>query len=451
MSIAICMNTILFEFLSVLPFRIFAVCLFGKSLRIPLWTAVTATAVLQFVQAAVITAVIRSPYPVTWAHFGFGLIFFLFLFLCLGGDRWPMLYSYIFILDYEITAQGISKVFDALVFDGPGQPSDMLPAALVTFALFAASAPFVTHFLKKTNEKTSGIQEPFFWRTVWMLPAINTLIVLMNTNESARENLIRPRYLTSRLLLFLSMFLVFIIFTRVLDVSRREAALKERTAKQEEFMAAERARQEQLERYVLEMRRVRHDQLQHLVIIRSFLENEDYGKLKDYLEQYEASIPKSAPKIWCSNHAANIMLSYYAGECQSHRITFEAETSLPEKLAFSEPDICSILGNLLENALTACTKISEGQPTIKLKAQADNRQFILVVDNTCDAPPQMDGDVFLSTKHSGAGIGTASVRSVAEKYHGWTDFRYEDHVFYSSVLLFAPEADPSEHAGSSGQ
>ena len=42
---------------------------------------------------------------------------------------------------------------------------------------------------------------------------------------------------------------------------------------------------------------------------------------------------------------------------------------------------------------------------------------------------------FRSTKHDGLGTGTASIRSIAERYQGVADFRYEDGIFYASVML----------------
>ncbi len=434
--------TFICECMSVLPFRLLAVCLFRKNFRVPVWAVAAAIIIFQAVQAAVTTVVIRSPYDVKWADYSFGFIIFLSLFLCLKAGRWQMLYHYIFILDYEITAQGIALVIDALFFRGPRQQMDALPAAIVTLIIFAAGAPFIAHFLKRSGASTSDIQAPFFWRTIWTLPAINTLIVLMNTNEITIENLIKPQYLLSRLLLFLSMFIVYVILMRIFDIIRRELTLKERAAKQEEIMATERTRQGQLERYVLEMRRIRHDNIQHMRVMESFIEGADYDALKDYMKQYEASIPTGSPKIWCDNRIANILLDYYAGECQSHGIVFEAEAHIPEKIAVSEPDLCSVLGNLLENALAACMEASVERPAMRLKAEADMKELVLTVDNTCTNSPQTDGEAFLSTKHAGTGIGTASVRSVVEKYHGRADFRYEAHMFYASVLLFTPEAGP---------
>ncbi|MCD8231816.1 MAG: ATP-binding protein [Clostridiales bacterium] len=434
-------STILSECMSILPFRLLALYLFRRQIRIPVWITVVFTCVLQILQSVVFACVITSNLPARMVDYGFGIIFFVFLLICIRSDRWRILLQFIFLLDYSITTQGISRVVDAVYFHGPKQRADILLTAAVTLLIFAASAPLVTKFLKKSGESTAKINAPFFWRTVWILPAINTVIVLIYTNKNTREDLMRPQYFISRTLLFLSMYLVYVILMRILDVIRREAALEKENIQKEQFIMAERTRQEQLERYLLEMRQIKHDNRQHLRVMNDFIEREDYDSLKSYIKQFETSSSQNAPQMWCANHTANVLISYYAGECHTHGINFSAEVYLPEQLPVSDPDFCSILGNLLENALTACLAALEMNPFIRLRARTDKNQIILTLDNTCAAPPQMEGEAFCSTKHEGMGIGTASIRSVAEKYHGSAQFRYEDHVFFASVLLFSQRTE----------
>ena len=43
--------------------------------------------------------------------------------------------------------------------------------------------------------------------------------------------------------------------------------------------------------------------------------------------------------------------------------------------------------------------------------------------------------LLLSTKHSGYGIGTESIRMIAERYHGDARFAWKDGIFYASIML----------------
>lgn len=59
----------------------------------------------------------------------------------------------------------------------------------------------------------------------------------------------------------------------------------------------------------------------------------------------------------------------------------------------------------------------------------------ITVDNTSPAPPAGEQGVLLSSKHPGTGIGTESIRIIAERYNGDARFEWKDGVFYSSVML----------------
>lgn len=77
----------------------------------------------------------------------------------------------------------------------------------------------------------------------------------------------------------------------------------------------------------------------------------------------------------------------------------------------------------------------DSAPFIRICAREDAGHIVIAVDNTCCHPPIEENGRFRSTKHDGLGTGTASIRSIAERYQGVADFRYEDGIFYASVML----------------
>ena len=107
-----------------------------------------------------------------------------------------------------------------------------------------------------------------------------------------------------------------------------------------------------------------------------------------------------------------------------------ADTIIPEH------EVCVLLGNLLENALEACTADSSKKPVVQVHIrQTGHSMLTLTVDNTCSVPPSLDCDALPSSKHPGSGIGTGSARAIAERYHGDARFEWKNGVFYASVML----------------
>lgn len=106
---------------------------------------------------------------------------------------------------------------------------------------------------------------------------------------------------------------------------------------------------------------------------------------------------------------------------------------MEEQTIIPEPEFCSLLGNLLENALDACAA-SKTPRFIRLHIRQQGSLY-LTMDNTSDQPPLSDEKRLISSKHDGFGIGTESVRMTAERYNGDARFEWKEGIFYASVML----------------
>ena len=147
------------------------------------------------------------------------------------------------------------------------------------------------------------------------------------------------------------------------------------------------------------------------------------------------TLPPDTARTWCENYAVNTIVCYYGEEARKAGTDFSVRLELPKHLSINEAELCSILGNLLENALDACRECKDIAPFIRIRAREESGHITLAVDNTCCHAPIEENGQFRSTKHEGFGTGTASVRAIAQRHHGVTEFRYEDGVFYVSVFI----------------
>ena len=120
--------------------------------------------------------------------------------------------------------------------------------------------------------------------------------------------------------------------------------------------------------------------------------------------------------------------------------TLEIQAQMEKEIPVPEPEFCVLLGNLLENAVDACRENDESG-AIKVHIRQTGTSLIAItVDNPCRKPPVLEGKRFLSTKHSGPGIGTQSIRLIAERHRGDARFEWKNGMFYASVILI-PSAE----------
>ena len=78
------------------------------------------------------------------------------------------------------------------------------------------------------------------------------------------------------------------------------------------------------------------------------------------------------------------------------------------------------------------------QPVVKIRGGLKGDGVLaFTVDNTCTqmANRNRSGD-FMSTKHSGKGIGTESVREIVGRYNGIVEFANEPGLFCVSVMMY---------------
>ncbi len=89
----------------------------------------------------------------------------------------------------------------------------------------------------------------------------------------------------------------------------------------------------------------------------------------------------------------------------------EWKLELPRQLPMPEADLCTILGNLLENALHASQKLPPEQRRVQVMAQMLSPAMLgLVVENRYDGMLKKQQGILRSTKHEGTGIGLVSIR-----------------------------------------
>ena len=139
---------------------------------------------------------------------------------------------------------------------------------------------------------------------------------------------------------------------------------------------------------------------------------------------------------YCSNVSSNALLNYYIKLAQDQGIDVETSISLPPSLPVPEIDFCTILGNLLSNAVESCMRQTCGPASIAINiGQAGKSMIALSVRNTYTHVICLKDGRFMSSKRDDLGTGTSSVRYLVDRYHGILKFTYEEGIFEASLLL----------------
>ena len=273
------------------------------------------------------------------------------------------------------------------------------------------------------EQETSGLA----WRYLWLIPATFYLIwyyvIYGNTNLTGLEIALRPSSTIVLLFINTGAALVYYVVARLVLEQEKLVALQQKNY----ALAMQSLQYENLQERIAEARQAKHDVRHHIALLQDCLRRKDYDAMQAYLDRYQETLPDARQLQFCGNAAVNAVLSYFAQQAAAQQVEFSVKAQLPEYTGVADPDLAVLFGNLLENALTAC--MQEASPRIVVRITADAHTLCAAVDNTFTGAVRRTTGGFLSTKHAGLGLGTASVRSIAEKYHGVCRLEPRDGVF----------------------
>ena len=174
--------------------------------------------------------------------------------------------------------------------------------------------------------------------------------------------------------------------------------------------------------------RIRHDWRQHIIAIMGYVENQNLPGLKDYLSDYKDKylIPDRGPV--CDISSLNMLFQYYHHKADEENINLSINTAVLGKCKISTTELTILFGNLLENAIEACSKIPDVQRFIRLKITKQSCKIILLCENSFDGHINRNMDKIVSTKENG-GIGLSSVQGIVDRYNGQMKIEHDNNIF----------------------
>ncbi len=165
-----------------------------------------------------------------------------------------------------------------------------------------------------------------------------------------------------------------------------------------------------------------HDAKKHLAAIQAL--NED-PKISGYVTKLSEQLKDYSRSRTSGNKLLDVMLHKYEIDCKMRGIAFEADVKTCNLSQLEDIDLVAILGNLLDNAVTAAEQSTEKY--ISLSTVYRNRYSVIIVSNSCDKPPKQSGNRLISTKSSTGlhGFGLKSVEATIHKYDGDYEWDYD--------------------------
>ena len=173
---------------------------------------------------------------------------------------------------------------------------------------------------------------------------------------------------------------------------------------------------------------IRHDFKNQLASISALLQMGEEQEARDMIGSVSRMIDETKENVYCTIPVVNAVLSEKDRLCREKGIALSVDLMLPPRLTVESIHLCSIFGNLLDNAIRGTEAAKAEQASITLRSLQDGDYLFLKVTNP-SPPPQ--------PPREGRGIGTRILTDLAQRYGGDYQTEYRDGVFSAVVCLLA--------------
>ncbi len=313
------------------------------------------------------------------------------------------------------------------------------PALILEFLLF-----FIIARLRREKDR-----EPFPLSMLLVLEIILNIFdsILYTYNliyadrDSQMRNVLTPIYIS-----FMLCALVFVFIAFYMRASSKERAdLKEMNRLSEELILSESRYFETSVKADTQIRSLRHDMKNNTQVLMLLLENKEYDRMKEYLEEMDNDIRSTDISAHTGNTIADAIISEKKEKARNagSELKVSGEISFAR---FSPVDMCRILANLIDNAIEAVSSdelkgLDPEFKVIDLVFRKTEKFFMISIKNPCAKKPEMIGERYVSGKKDpeNHGLGLESIRNAALRYEGEMSIDLKEMPYgydFTAELLF---------------
>ena len=202
------------------------------------------------------------------------------------------------------------------------------------------------------------------------------------------------------------------------------------------------------------LRRLKHDIGNQYTYIHTFLQNGQYKEAEEYLESLRSLAIVPFSFVDSGNKTIDAVLNMELSKAKANDIEVDFSVIVPPRLPFNGGALCSIISNLIDNAIEASVRYDLKKEGINVNINRRTDYLYICVDNPLPEGVDEKEILSLGTKKkqevSEHGLGTQIVKRFAARYNGYANFTIEDGRFIAEVMLALEDKNEEEKNNTSG-
>lgn len=174
-----------------------------------------------------------------------------------------------------------------------------------------------------------------------------------------------------------------------------------------------------------------HDIKNHLIVIENYCQRGESEKAFEYIEKIKLPLFRVKQYIQSNNEVMDIILNFKLSEAEKNGVEIGTEVDSLADIHIEEHDLCSIMSNLLDNAIEGCSSADNEKKQIRILVKLFGDMLYICVMNTYDNIVEKHSE----TEQNIHGYGLKSVRSKVEKYRGDVECSQKNNWFVVTISI----------------
>lgn len=286
------------------------------------------------------------------------------------------------------------------------------------------------------------------WKRLWIIGGVGNkyafffmlLVILQCFMVTAMGDVIYKEIAMTRKVAFEIIYILSVIFMFIQIGLMIALIISRNVYREKEYLAAkyleeQKLHYEYLENRERETKKFRHDIKGHLLLVNDLINKKQYEACETYLHEINVRIDRFSNKISVNNGIADAIVNRFYVEAKQKGIDLQVKGHLPNPCYLSGYDICTILSNLLSNAIEA--ECAAGGEMVHVEFRYTDSEIMLVVENDYIQDLEQSDGAFFTTKEDKAnhGFGLENVKECIKKNNGQITIDTEKNIFRVLVCV----------------
>lgn len=346
----------------------------------------------------------------------------------------------VYTLFEAVTAYMLSNIIFIFLnlFNISGNALNLLAYSdITTFALFIACSLAFRKKCQYIKHYTDLIEKRNYYLIIFS--CFITLILLNLSQIFFYEDIAQILKYIIILMIFLLIITLLITITSFLISQYNNAILKEKDKINQKCLEMEQVFNKQIEQKNNDLRAFRHDFNSHMLTLQVLVQDEKWEQVKNYLSKLSI-IHTQNFYISTGNIIADAVTNQFYNTLDNN-ILFKTSGYFKQDCFIDGIDICTILSNLLNNALEALSHLEDNiKKEIYLDIDDTKNRISILMQNSSVNYDGIDTCNIQTTKTDtiNHGYGLLNIKNTIEKYHGLMKIHCHNNIFTTFIILNKP-------------